>query len=266
MSPADLLVLIRGAGEHASGTAHRLFRCGFRVVMTEIAQPLVVRRTVSFAAAIFSGSCAVEGVTARRYASLPHGFVWSHVPVLVDPAAACRAVLRPDALIDARILKRNIDTTVSDAPLVIGYGPGFVAGGNCHVAVETNRGHDLGRVITDGEPEADTGVPGTIAGYAAERCFRAPGDGVFRSDLEIGSMVSAGATVGAVDGMPVTAAISGVVRGLLYSGTAVTAGIKLGDIDPRGKRGYCFTMSDKTRCISGAAVEALLAHYGGLAQ
>lgn len=263
MRPAELTVLVRGAGEHATGTAHRLFRCGFRVVMTEIAQPLVVRRTVSFAAAVFSGAAAVEGVTARCYESLPAGFDWSHVAVLVDPGADCRMVLRPDALIDARILKRNIDTTITDAPLVIGYGPGFSAGGNCHVAVETNRGHDLGRVIRNGETEADTGVPGVIAGYAAERCFRAPGDGIFRSEYEIGDMITAGTVVGAVDDLPVTAAISGVVRGLLYSGTAVPAGTKLGDIDPRGKRDYCFTMSDKTRCISGAAVEAILTRCGG---
>lgn len=263
MRPAELTVLVRGAGEHATGTAHRLFRCGFRVVMTEIAQPLVVRRPVSFAAAIFHGECIVEGVAARYYTTLPPGFDWSHVPVLVDPGADCRVALRPDVLIDARILKRNIDTAITDAPLVIGCGPGFVTGRNCHVAIETNRGHDLGRVIRDGEPEADTGIPGVIAGYAAERCFRAPGDGIFQSSREVGEMVVAGAVMGRVDEMPVIAAIGGVVRGLLYSGTTVTAGVKLGDIDPRGKREYCFTLSDKTRCISGAAVETILTRFGG---
>lgn len=263
MSPADLLVLIRGAGEHATGTAHRLFRCGFRVVMTEIAQPLVVRRPVAFAEAVFAGATTVAGVPARRYEALPDDFAWSHIPVLIDPACRARAVLRPEVLIDARILKRDIDTTIAEAPLVIGYGPGFRAGGNCHVAVETNRGHDLGALITDGETAADTGVPGRIAGYAAERCLRAPRAGVFVTGLAIGAAVAAGDVLGAVDGAPVIAAISGVLRGLLHSGIAVPAGIKLGDIDPRGKREYCFTLSDKTRAISGAAVEAILARYGG---
>ncbi len=254
------LILIRGAGEHATGTAHRLFRSGFRVVLTEIPEPLPVRRTVAFATAVYAGSITVEGVTAHHYAALPAGFDWSHLPVLVDPEAACRTTLRPEVLVDARLLKRDIDTHSTDAPLVIGLGPGFVPGDNCHVAIETNRGHDLGRVLYDRAPEADTGIPGAIGGVTAQRCFRAPHAGIFRSERTIGETVAAGDTVGTVDATPVSAAIDGMLRGLLQSGIAVATGTKLGDIDPRGRQEYCATLSDKTRTISGGVLEAILAH------
>ncbi|HNW92672.1 MAG TPA: selenium-dependent molybdenum cofactor biosynthesis protein YqeB [bacterium] len=261
MPAAKPLVLIRGAGEHATGTAHRLFRCGLPVLMTEISQPLVVRRTVAFAAAVFAGACTVEGVVARRV-DAPAVGDGSFVPVLIAPdIRPVLAALRPAVLIDARILKRDIDTAITDAPLVIGYGPGFRAGGNCHAAIETNRGHHLGRIITAGETEPETGIPGAIAGYAAERCFRAPCAGVFTSPHAIGDTIAAGEVLGDVDGMPVTAAIGGMLRGLLHSGIRVPSGIKLGDIDPRGRREYCFTLSEKTRTISGGALEAILARF-----
>lgn len=264
---AEILVLVRGAGEHASGTAHRLFRCGFRVVMTEIEAPLAVRRTVSFAEAVFDGRTIVCGVEARRVETIGADIDGAWIPVLVDPSARCRETLRPDVLVDARLKKSGVETRVGDAPLVIGLGPGFRAGVHAHAAIETARGHDLGRIVTEGEAAADTGVPGDIGGYTHERVLRASRAGLFRACREIGDTVGAGEAVGVVAGesgeAPVAAAIGGVLRGLLRGGLRVEAGTKLGDVDPRGRREHCFTLSDKTRTISGGVLEAVLAWKAG---
>lgn len=257
------LILVRGAGEHATGTAHRLYRAGFRVVMTELARPLVVRRTVAFATAVLEGRAEVAGVEARHVTSVPSGFDWAFVPVIVDPECVTRRELSPRVLVDARLLKRDVDTRTSDAPLVIGLGPGFTAGVHAHVVIETNRGHDLGALITIGEAEADTGVPGSIGGYTHERCLRAPAKGLFQSDRHIGEVVEAGAVLGTVAGIPLVAPIGGMLRGLLTPGLPVSAGAKLGDIDPRARREHCFTLSDKTRAISGGVLEAILAWRAG---
>jgi xanthine dehydrogenase accessory factor len=258
------LVLVRGAGEHASGSAHRLFRAGFPVVMTEIARPLAVRRTVAFAEAVFEGACTVEDVIARRIDVAPDSLARADLPpdaiaLLVDPELRSLAALRPEILIDARLKKREIETRASDAPLVIGLGPGFVAGHHADLVIETNRGHDLGRIITSGEAEPDTGVPGEIAGHTARRVFRAPRAGRFTSSRAIGELLAAGETVGTVDGEPVTVSIDGILRGLLRPGLEVDAGTKLGDVDPRARREHCFTLTDKTRAISGSVLEAILA-------
>jgi xanthine dehydrogenase accessory factor len=262
-SPAKTVVLIRGAGDLASGAAHRLFRCGFRVVMTEIPEPLAVRRQVAFASAVHEGFAVVEGVRSVRMEDVPEGFVWDSVPVLVDPEARCRHDLRPEVVIDARLLKRCIDTRVSDAPLVIGLGPGFHVGVHAHVVIETNRGHDLGRIITGGEAEPDTGVPGDVGSSTIERVLRAPADGVFLALRSIGEVVTAGTVIGSVDGCPVVAPGGGVVRGVLRPGTRVVAGTKVGDIDRRGRREDCATLSDKARAVSGGVLEAILAWGAG---
>ncbi|MCP4592186.1 MAG: EF2563 family selenium-dependent molybdenum hydroxylase system protein [bacterium] len=274
-------VLIKGAGEHASGTAHRLFRCGFCVVMTDVEHPTAVRRTVSFSSAISQQEIAVEGVVGVGYtldsADSLGAFDWGHIPVFVDPESQLVKLWKPDVLIDGRILKRNLDNSMHDAPLVIGYGPGLVAGRDVHCVVETNRGHDLGRVITEGAAAPDTGVPGAIGGLTAERVLRAPAGGTLRTEKDIGDRVEAGDRVGVVHAesrsippeqneprrhsqptRPLYAAASGIIRGLLLSGSLVVAGQKVGDIDPRGVRSFCFTLSDKTRTISGAALEIII--------
>jgi len=256
--------MIRGGGEMASGVAHRLFRAHLKVVMTEISQPLCVRRTVSFCEALFGKAQEVEGVTAR-FVSSPQevSSMWDEgmIPLLIDPEGKSRDALKPTVIVDAILAKRNTGTHTGDAPLVIGLGPGFWAGRDVDVVIETNRGHDLGRVIYDGPAEANTGVPGAISGVTAQRVLRAPRNGAFRPEKEIGEIVAEGETVAWVEDEPVTAAISGVLRGLLREGTMVHKGLKSGDVDPRGKRENCFTISDKARAVGGGVLEAILARF-----
>jgi xanthine dehydrogenase accessory factor len=260
----NMCVMIRGGGEMASGVAHRLFRAHFKVFMTEIPHPLCVRRTVSFCEALFDGAQEVEGVTARFVSSPKEvSAVWDEgmIPLLIDPQGISRDVIKPSVIVDAILAKRNTGTHTGDAPLVIGLGPGFWAGRDVDVVIETNRGHDLGRVIYDGPPEPDTGVPGAISGVTAQRVLRAPRDGVFRPEKEIGAMVAEGETVAWVEDESVTATIAGVLRGLLREGMSVQKGLKSGDVDPRGKRENCFTISEKTRAIGGGVLEAILTHF-----
>ncbi len=260
-SLTDLRVLIRGAGEMASGIAHRLFRSHLRVAMTEIREPVAVRRKVSFCEAVWDGECEVEGVRARRADSpdaidaiLGDGLI----PVVVDPDLQTLETWHPHVLIDAILAKRNLGTQRDMAELVIGFGPGFTAGQDVDVVVETNRGHDLGRLIFEGAAEPNTGVPGATLGFTVERVLRAPCDGVFRPRVDIGDAVEPGQVVAEVEGEPVRAQIAGVVRGLLRPGLRVRKGLKAGDVDPRGERRYCFTISEKARALGGSALEAIL--------
>lgn len=262
-----MLVVIRGAGDLATGIAVRLRAAGCQVVMCDTAQPTAVRRTVAFAEAIRLGAAEVEGVRARLANGLAEARViveLGQVAVLVDPEARCVPELKPDALVDAIIAKRNLGTRITDAPAVIGVGPGFTAGADCHAVVETKRGHYLGRVIWKGSAAPNTGVPGMIAGHAADRVLRAPAAGPFDPVRQIGDLVRAGDTCAYVGGQPVTAAIDGVLRGLLAPGVPVEPGMKAGDIDPRGLREHCFSVSDKARAIGGGVLEALLALTGAL--
>ncbi|TEU14825.1 MAG: EF2563 family selenium-dependent molybdenum hydroxylase system protein [Anaerolineales bacterium] len=281
----DILVVVKGGGDLATGVAHRLHRVGMKIIITELAQPTVIRRAVAFASAVFEGEVTVEGVVARRVedaaqalALLPEGII----PVLVDPGASVlrpepcpelvlskvegqsrRVVegvreLRPSVVVDAIIAKRNTGTRITDAPVVVALGPGFTAGLDAHAVIETNRGHDLGRVILEGQAVPDTGIPGPVMGYASERVVRAPGEGVFRGVKAIGDRVEAGDVVARAGGQPVLAPISGVLRGLLADGLLVKEGMKVGDVDPRGVRGHCFTISDKARALGGSVLEAIL--------
>ena len=186
------------------------------------------------------------------------------IAVLVDAQATCVQALLPDAVIDATLIKRNLNTCITDAPAVIALGPGFIAGVDCHAVIETMRGHDLGRVLLEGSAQPDTGVPGNIGGYTGERILRAPCDGIWRTTLGIGTLVEKGDTVATVEREPVVTALSGVVRGLLPDGTPVTRGMKSGDVDPRGIPEYCATVSDKARAIGGGVLEALLMLTGGV--
>jgi xanthine dehydrogenase accessory factor len=259
-----LTVVIRGSGELASGVAHRLHQCHFNVCLTEIAHPMAVRREVSFCEAVYDVEKEVEGVIARRidsYEEIEKTWGEGKIPLLIDAEASVKDYLKPDVLIDAIIAKRNVGTKITDAKLVIGLGVGFYAGRDVHVVIETNRGHDLGRIIRSGEAEPDTGVPGEIAGKSIERLIRTPKAGRFIIKKDIGELVKAGETVATVDGAPVTVVIDGVIRGLLRDGMQVPSGLKAGDVDPRGDRGYCYTISDKARAISGGALEAILTHF-----
>jgi xanthine dehydrogenase accessory factor len=232
--------------------------------LTEIAEPLAVRRAVSFCEAVFEREKEVEGVTARLVGTEKDvRLAWKEgrIPLLIDPGAKIRGIIKPDVLVDAILAKENLGTRTGDAPLVIGLGPGFKAGEDVHMVIETNRGHNLGRVIEKGEAEPNTGVPGNIGGYTWERVLRAPAAGIFRAKKKIGDTVQSGETVADVDGGPVKAGISGVLRGILRDGIRVKEQMKAGDIDPRGTRENCFTISDKARAIAGGVLEAILRKY-----
>jgi xanthine dehydrogenase accessory factor len=259
------LVVIKGAGDLASGVAHRLFRSGFAVIMTELPEPTVIRRPVAYAAAVFDGRTTVEGVAAVLTEPAAAAAVAARglIAVVVDPAAAVVGLHRPWAVVDAIVAKRNTGTTLRDAPVVVALGPGFAAGRDVRYVVETARGHYLGRVIETGEALPDTGVPGIIGGYGAERLLRSPAAGVFAAARAIGDRLAPGEIVGHVAGQPVSARVGGVLRGLIHDGLTVAAGRKIGDIDPRGEREYCFTISDKARAIGGGVLEALLAARAG---
>jgi xanthine dehydrogenase accessory factor len=261
------VALVKGAGDLATGVALRLHRAGFAVVMTEIAEPTVVRRTVAFAEAVFDGSATVEGVEsflARDAAHARSVLESGAVAVVVDPMAELRAKLRPSLLVDAIMAKRNLHTRLTDAPAVVALGPGFEAGRDVHAVIETKRGHMLGRVIMTGTALPNTGVPGEVGGYAAERVLRSPGDGVLRAVAAIGDRVHAGETVAFVDDQPVNATLDGILRGLLRPGLRVGEGLKLGDIDPRGSRENCYLASDKAMAIAGGVLEAACALLGGV--
>lgn len=261
----DPFVLVRGAGEMASGVAWRLHRANVRrICMLDLADPLCVRRTVSFCPALAEGSAEVEGVgatSARTAGEVRAAWAEGRIAVVTTADWAGIGAMRPDVLVDAIIAKRNLGTRIDDAALVIGLGPGFEAGADCHYVVETNRGHDLGRLIERGSAEPDTGMPGDVAGYTAERVLRAPADGSFVAERAIGERVSRGEAVGHVGGAPVASGIDGIVRGLIRSGTAVTSGLKLGDVDPRCQPAHCHTVSDKARALGGAVLEAVMRHH-----
>ena len=255
-----MLVLIRSAGDLASGIALRLFRSGMQVVMTDLPQPTAIRRTVSFSQAIVYGETRVEDVTARlaTVETVPAILEAGEIPVLADPACRCREILKPDALVDAILAKRNLGTTIQDAPVVVGVGPGFTAGEDCHAVVETMRGHYLGRVIREGSAIPNTGIPGLIGGFAGERVLRAPADGVFHQLLDIGAQVKVGDIAATVEGQPMVCTLDGVLRGILAEGTPVHKGMKAGDIDPRCAVEHCYCASDKALAVGGGVLEAIL--------
>lgn len=260
-----MLVVIRGAGDIASGVALRLRRAGMEVVMCDLAVPTSIRRTVCFSEAIRLGEVRVEDVRGALCADAGEARSVAgsgDVAVLVDPDARCVAELRPDALVDAILAKRNLGTTRDMAPVVVGVGPGFTARVDCDAAVETMRGHYLGRVYYEGSPLPNTAVPGLIGGYAGERVMRAPADGVFEPCVEIGAQVAAGDVCATVAGVPMRATIDGVVRGLLQRGVAVREGMKSGDVDPRCHPEYINSSSDKALAVGGGVLEAILALSG----
>jgi xanthine dehydrogenase accessory factor len=262
-------VLIRGGGDLASGVALRLHHSGLRIVITELEQPLVIRRSVSFAEAVYEGETQVEDISAERVGSISGLLsVWQkgQIPVLIDPD--CRILdhvkqssLQAAVLIDARMTKSPPDLAIDSAPLVIGLGPGFVAGENCHAVIETNRGHYLGRVIWKGGPLPNTGLPEGYGEQFRDRVLRAPRDGEFLAHSSICDKLRTGDLIAAVDGEQILAPFDGVLRGLLHSGLRVEKGFKVGDVDPRNDSEYCRLVSDKSLAIAGGVLEAILATH-----
>jgi xanthine dehydrogenase accessory factor len=256
-------VLLRGGGDLGSGVAYRLLRSGFPVLISELDHPLLLRQTVSFGSAVYEGEVNIEGIRAVRMESIDQVdsvLAAGLIPVLVDPAGLSVETYRPQIVIDARMLKSP------PAPLpgqhspvfLIGLGPGFTAPLDCHALIETNRGHYLGRVIWQGSAQPDTGLPGDIGSHSADRILRAPAAGVVSAAARIGDVVRSGQEVMRVASLPVTAPIDGVVRGMIRSGSTVSANAKIGDVDPRADPSYCFTISDKSLAIAGGVLEAIL--------
>ena len=291
----NLLIICRGAGDLATGIIHRLHRAGHRVIALETDYPAAIRRQVSFCEAVYDGSAAVEGVTARLVPVLtdaePSHIAsekWDRsaieavleageVPLLIDPKGESIALLKPDVVIDAIIAKRNLGTTINMAPLVIGVGPGFTAGQDVHLVIESMRGHNLARIITDGMAQANTGVPGNIAGFTSERVIHAPAAGYIHDVRKIGDIVQKGDEIariypdkGSFDNelseyVPVNATITGIIRGLIREGYYFKKGFKIADIDPReSELTNCFTISDKARSIAGSVLEAVSAFEHGV--
>lgn len=261
------LIVVRGAGDLATGTIHKLHSCGFFVLALETAAPSAIRRCAAFSEAVYTDCSTVEGVTCRLAGGLdevPDILNSGEVPLLIDPEASCLDRVKPAVLVDAILAKRNLGTHTGMAPTVIALGPGFSAPEDAHVVIETMRGHDLGRLIRLGSALPDTGMPGLIAGAGAKRVVHSPAAGVFRPLKQITDVVREGEPVAEVedaDGtrIPVPATMDGLLRGLLREGYPVTQGFKVADIDPRlEERDNCFTISDKARCIAGGVLEAVL--------
>lgn len=304
----NLLIICRGAGDLATGIIHRLHRAGHRVIALETDYPAAIRRQVSFCEAVYDGSAAVEGVTARLVPALadaetdtetysgisdtPAAHIASEkwdrsaieavleageVPLLIDPKGESIALLKPDIVVDAIIAKKNLGTTINMAPLVIGVGPGFTAGQDVHLVIESMRGHNLARIITDGMAKPNTGVPGNIAGFTSERVIHAPAAGYIHDVRKIGDIVQKGDEIARIypdkesydnalsEYVPVNATITGIIRGLIREGYYFREGFKIADIDPReSELTNCFTISDKARSIAGSVLEAVSAFEHGV--
>lgn len=304
----NLLIICRGAGDLATGIIHRLHRAGHRVIALETDYPAAIRRQVSFCEAVYDGSAAVEGVTARLIPALTDAEIdtetysgvndtpaahtasekWDRsaieavleageVPLLIDPKGESIELLKPDVVVDAIIAKKNLGTTINMAPLVIGVGPGFTAGNDVHLVIESMRGHNLARIITDGMAQPNTGVPGNIAGFTSERVIHAPAAGYIHDVRKIGDIVQKGDEIariypdkGSFDNelseyVPVNATITGIIRGLIREGYHFKKGFKIADIDPReSELTNCFTISDKARSIAGSVLEAVSAFEHGV--
>jgi xanthine dehydrogenase accessory factor len=255
------LVLIRGGGDLATGVAVRVHRAGFPVVVLEIEKPLAVRRLVAMAEAVYAGRVVVEGIEGRLAASpeevsslLKAGVI----PVLVDAKAASTSILHPSVVVDGRMRKAPSELALGSVPLIIGLGPGFEAGVDCHAVIETRRGHHLGRVLWQGQASADTRIPEAVEGYAVDRVLRAPRGGVMRGLVSIGDLVRQGAPLAELGGETVRAPFDGAMRGLLHDGLTVEKGMKIGDLDPRREARFCREVSDKALAVGGAALEAIL--------
>lgn len=255
-------IIVRGGGDLASGVIHRLYRCGYRVLVLESERPSAIRRKVSFCEAVYEGESFVEGVLCRRISSLEEcEKVWENgeIPLLTDEKGDCIWEFAPAALIDAILAKKNVGTAKEMAPLTIALGPGFSAGYDVDFVIETMRGHDLGRIIEDGEAFPNTGIPGLIKGAGKERVIHSPASGIIHNKARIADFVEKDEVIASVGGTPVYASLTGILRGIIRDGYEVCQGMKIADIDPRKEeKENCYTISDKARCIAGSVVEILL--------
>ena len=261
---SGIKVCVKSGGDIASGVAWRLHQCGFKVFITEIDQPVAVRRKVAFCEAVYEGKAVVQGVEALLIHDVNNVYpTWGQgkIPILVDPHCRARYIIKPEVIVDAIMAKKNIGSSINDAPLVIALGPGFEAGRDAHLVVESHRRHNLGRLLAVGSAQPDTGVPGPVLGITTDRVLRAPADGLWQSAMKIGDLVEKGDSVGSVAGVPVKALIEGVLRGMIRPGINVQEGLKIGDVDPRARREYCDTISDKALAIGGGVLEGILRFY-----
>lgn len=255
------MVLIRGAGDIASGIALRLYKSGYSIIMTELEHPTSIRRSVCFSEAVRKGETTVEGIRAIFCNSLSLAFEQiknNVIPIVIDNEWSREKKYRFDSIVDARLAKINIDTSINDSSVVIGIGPGFTASEDCHAVIETKRGHSLGRVYYNGTAIPNSGIPGDILGFTEERILRSPCSGVFHSIKKIGDYVNRGDVCAYVGNIPVCSNINGVIRGLLPENTTVPQGFKSGDVDPRADISYCYTVSDKALAVAGGVLESLL--------
>lgn len=273
MTQKKNFIIVRGAGDISTGTIHRLWSAGYRVLALETVQPAAIRRQVAFSEAVYEGQAEVEGATAVRIEGPEQAeAVWesNRIPLLVDPKGDCIGKMNPDALVDAILAKRNLGTKKSMAPLTIGLGPGFIAGEDVHYVIETMRGHNLGRIITSGAAVPNTGVPGMVGGYAKERVIHADAEGVLHVIHDIGTKVAEGERIAEIrtasgETVPVCTKIAGIVRGMIRDGYPVTKGFKIADVDPRMEElKNCYTISDKARCIAGSVLELVCREKGNL--
>jgi xanthine dehydrogenase accessory factor len=257
------LILVRGGGDLASGVILRLHHSGFHVIMAELSDPLTVRRLVSFSSAVHLGEFTIEDVKSELVSSPEAALkiLADHkVAIMVDPDATRLSSLYPVAIIDARMLKHDISSPLQDSPMLIGLGPGFTAGKNCHAVVETNRGPYLGRVYWRRACQEDTQTPEKVMGYSHERVLRAPAEGILHEVAKIGDVLNPNELIAIVEGQPVYAPFQGVLRGLVQDGLKVVKGMKIGDIDPRCDPQLCRIVSDKALAIGGGVLEALLSN------
>lgn len=250
-------VIVRGGGDLATGVIYRLWHAGFRVLSLEVERPLVVRRTVSAADAVFNGDCTIDGMPVHLIRSIDEMNSNDGVSIIVDPDADSIIRLHPDVVVDAIMAKRNLGTNMDMAPLVVAIGPGFTAKKDVHFVVETKRGHYLGHLISEGSAIPNTGIPGMEMGHSTERLLRAPCEGYLTPQKDIGDHVEAGEVVGMVGECAVYAAISGMLRGLIHSSVLVTRGLKIGDVDPRDEKKHCFSITDKALAVAGGVMEAI---------
>ncbi|MDP8213713.1 MAG: selenium-dependent molybdenum cofactor biosynthesis protein YqeB [Candidatus Euphemobacter frigidus] len=256
------IVVIRGGGEVASGIAHILYRNHLRVCLTEITNPLAVSRGTSFSEAVFDGVKTIEGVTAELVSVSPEEIsrVWrqGNIAIVIDPEASVKEEIKPDVLVDATMAKQNVGTGITDAHLVIGMGPGFYAGRDVHIVVETNHSNNLGRAILKGEAERDTGTPVAIGGLTKERVIWAPQKGIFTTNRHIGDSVVAHQVLGRIGDRPLPAPVSGILRGLMRDGVMVPRNAKLVEVDPINDKDVCYVIRDKMRAIAGGILEAIM--------
>lgn len=260
------LIIVRGGGDIATGTIYKLYKCGYRVLVLEIDKPSAIRRHVAFSEAVYEGEKKVEDVTCYLVHTVEEAMIMlaeGNLVVMIDPKGESISKLKPIAVVDAILAKKNLGTTKDMAPIVVGVGPGFVAGEDVHAVVETLRGHNLGRVIYQGAAEKNTGIPGVIGGYGKERVIHSPASGILRNRKSIGDLVKKGDIVAVIvngsEEVPVYATLDGILRGMIRDEYEVTKGFKIADIDPReSEYDNCFTISDKARCVAGGVLEAIL--------